>query len=196
MKECKIIGIAGGSGSGKTTLAKQIFNKFGEVQACLISQDSYYIDQSKNFDHDGGAINFDHPDALEFKLLAKNLNDLKHGKEIEIPIYDFATHKRLAETKHLTPKKIIIVEGILLFHHDFCCELLDQLVYVDAPEDIRFKRRLKRDTEERGRTEQGVHDQFFKQVKPMHDQFVEPCKKKANNIISGEKPYDEFIESL
>lgn len=196
MNNSIVIGVAGGSGSGKTTLASELFQKLGEKRSCLIFQDSYYIDQSDKFDHDGGSINFDHPDALEFELLAKQINDLKSGETINIPVYEFSTHKRLEVTSPQAPREIIIVEGILLFHHQYCCDLFDQMIYVDTPQEERFKRRLKRDVEERGRTPDGVKEQFYKQVKPMHDLFVEPSKKKAHYLISGERPYTDIIDQL
>jgi uridine kinase len=196
MKNCIVIGIAGGSGSGKTTLARELHQRMGEENSCVLLQDSYYLDQSDKFDHDGGSINFDHPDALEFELLAKQVQELKKGNAVNIPVYEFSSHKRLEVNYPQAPKKVIIVEGILIFHHDYCCQLFDQMIFVDTPETVRFQRRLKRDVEERGRTEQGVHDQFFKQVKPMHDTFVEQTKMKAHHLISGEQSYDPIIEEI
>lgn len=179
----KIIGIAGGSGSGKTTFAQKLKNALGS-NCEIILQDSYYLDQSEKFDKDGGAVNFDHPDALEFTLLAKHLISLKNGKSVEVPEYDFSNHTRTNKTTSFKPVKIILVDGILLYSQKKVIDCLDYKFFVDCPEDIRYSRRLKRDMSERGRTEEGVKAQFQAQVKPMHDLFVEPSKRYADNIIT------------
>ncbi len=180
MNKVFLLGIAGGSGSGKTYMARDLARALGPDLCTLIYQDNYYIDQSKRFDFDGGSVNFDHPNSLDFDLLAEHLKQIKNGKKIEIPIYDFKTHTRLAETIPQEPKPIIIVDGILVLHAPQVFPLFDDSVFVDTPEDLRFERRLKRDVEERGRTVEGVKKQFFGQVKPMHDQFVEPSKSRAS----------------
>jgi uridine kinase len=184
-----IVGIAGGSGSGKTTFARELLAQLPAEHCALIYQDNYYIDQSSRFDYDGGSINFDHPDSLDFPLLVKHLAQLKTGLPIQVPIYDFASHKRLPEVLHQASKKLIFVDGILIFHPEPLRALFDELIYFDAPESIRFKRRLERDVRERGRTPQGVEDQFMKQVKPMHDHFVEPSKNFANVIVRDQMNY-------
>jgi len=178
-----IIGIAGGSGSGKTTFANKLQAYFGPLSSILY-QDNYYLDQSHKFDHDGGSVNFDHPNSIDFELFTKHVNRLKCDQNIELPHYDFATHKRLDKTTHFEAKRIIFLDGILLFSQDKLVESMDYKLFTDCPEDIRYKRRLKRDIEERGRTEEGVKTQFSKQVKPMHDQFVEPSKAVACDIIN------------
>lgn len=189
-----ILGIAGGSGSGKTTFAKDLLANLPAEHCALIYQDNYYIDQSSRFDHDGGSVNFDHPDALDFPLLAKHLAQLKKGLPVQIPIYDFASHKRLTEVLHQPPKKLILVDGILIFHPESVRTLFDERIYFDAPESLRFQRRLERDVRERGRTPEGVEAQFMKQVKPMHDLFVEPTQSFADVIVRDETDFQSVLE--
>lgn len=191
-----ILGIAGGSGSGKTYFARALYEALGPEKACLIYQDNYYIDQSAKFDFDGGSVNFDHPSALDFDLLGKHLSLIKNNQSIEIPIYDFKTHSRQQKTIHQKPTKVILVDGILILGQAQVREHFTESVFVDTSEDLRFERRLKRDVEERGRTPEGVHNQFYKQVKPMHDQFVEPSKQFANYVILENQNYDEVFNSL
>lgn len=195
-----VIAISGGSGSGKTTLAKKLsafFSKasginingqvLGKISEKILGQDSYYIDQSKRFDKDGGSVNFDHPKALEFSLFGKQVQQLKNNLQVEVPIYDFATHKRVEQTEAFPPERIIIVEGTLLFSQPELLPLFDEMIFLEVSEETRFERRLKRDTEERGRTRDGVFSQFYSQVKPMHDQFVEPSKNAASIILRDSK---------
>lgn len=178
-----ILAIAGGSGSGKTTLAKKMLQRFGPTKAAIIGQDSYYFDQSDRFDQDGGEINFDHPSSLDFQLLAQHLSELKRGNSIEIPVYDFVTHKRSGHIEKLSPHSVIIIDGTLILSQPNLQELIDYSVFLDVPEEVRLSRRLKRDVEERGRTEDGVMTQFRNQVKPMHDKYVQPSSKTANLVI-------------
>ncbi|MEK6627390.1 MAG: uridine kinase [Bdellovibrionota bacterium] len=193
-----LLGIAGGSGSGKTFFSMTIKNElkkvFGTSVCEIVYQDNFYIDQSDLFDRDGGTINFDHPGSIDFSLLAEHLKILKSGRSTEIPIYDFATHKRTQEKVLVAPLKIIIVDGILIFHSEVVRNLFDELLFFDTPEDLRFTRRLERDVKERGRTEAGVREQFYKQVKPMHDQFVEPSKVFANSIINDVGYFDQEVQ--
>jgi uridine kinase len=193
-KRSYIVAITGGSGSGKTTFAKKIRDELGVENCAIVLQDSYYFDQSSKFDGDGGSVNFDHPDSIDFELLLHDLLKLKNGKPVNIPIYDFATHKRLKNEEHLEPHAIIILDGILILTNEKLRAILDESVFLDVPEDLRFSRRLKRDVEERGRTEEGVRMQFAKQVKPMHDQFVEPSKNFATKIINTNN-YNEELRS-
>lgn len=185
MNDVFILGVGGGSGSGKTFFAETLAKKLGSEVSFVLYQDNYYIDQSHRFDHDGGSVNFDHPDALDFDLMASHLEDLKIGYDIEIPLYDFATHSRKLETKFQPAKKVVIIDGILILNNPKIRDLCDETVFIETPEDIRFQRRLERDVVERGRTKEGVIAQFKSQVKPMHDLFVEPSKVYANHISSG-----------
>jgi len=188
-----IIAIAGGSGSGKTTFAKRLYALLGAEQALILAQDHYYIDQSTKFDKDGGAVNFDHPDAIDFSLMAEHLYQLKNDREIEVPIYDFATHTRQVETVSYQAKPFILVEGILILTQSILRDHFDETVFIEVGEEQRFSRRLERDIRERGRTEQGVRDQFFGQVKPMHDEFVAPCGAYAKHIIGNGGEFDQLI---
>jgi len=185
LREAYIIGVSGGSGSGKTFFANSLQKDLGSDLSYILLQDHYYKDQSAKFDVDGGSVNFDHPDSLDFDLLATHLKMLKSAKSIPIPQYDFKTHKRLEKTERLSPKKVIILDGILILSQPKIRALLDDSIYVETPEEIRYQRRLMRDTFERGRTVEGVKAQFEKQVRPMHDLFVEPSKHYASYISSG-----------
>ena len=197
----KVVGISGGSGSGKTTFARllneRICNAFGSGYSAILAQDHYYIDQSAKFRGDGDpAVNFDHPSAIEFSLIATHLIELKHGHSVEVPTYDFASHTRVLTTTPFTPCKIVIVDGMLLLSQDVILPHLDYKIFVDAPEEVRYQRRLYRDVRERGRTPEGVEKQFRAQVKPMHDQFIEPSKSCADEIVSGVIPFDEPIAHI
>ena len=192
MKKPLIIAISGGSGSGKTFLAQAINEELGPDKSNILSQDNYYIDQSDKFDGDGGSVNFDHPESIDFQLLAQHLKLLKKNYPISMPQYDFATHTRQDETVEFEPRDIIVVDGILILCSEQLRDIFDEIVFVDTPENIRFKRRLKRDVEEIGRTPEGVKTQFEKQVKPMHDEFVEPCKEFADKISSGTEMQDFY----
>lgn len=189
-----IIGVAGGSGSGKTYFAQDLVKTLGTERTALVLQDNFYFDQSSRFDFDGGSVNFDHPDSIEFSLLAKHLRILKEGKPTQIPTYDFATHSRKKETLLIQPAPIIIVDGILILHIPEVRELFDEAIFFDTHEDLRYSRRLERDVRERGRTPEGVKEQFLRQVKPMHDQFVEPSKAHAKRVVCDEKEYDTVLQ--
>lgn len=186
MSACTIIAIAGGSGSGKTTFARELQKELGDHKCGLIFQDSYYYDQSNKFDKDGGAVNFDHPDAIDFELMASHLRYLKQDIDVNIPIYDFASHSRKVESIHFPCRDIILVDGILLLGQEELRPLFDRAFFIDCPEEIRYERRLKRDVEERGRTAEGVKAQFDAQVKPMHDEFVQPSREYASRTVTQE----------
>lgn len=190
------LGVAGGSGSGKTYFARAVHEKLGPERCEIIYQDNFYIDQSKRFDFDGGAVNFDHPSSLDFALLAHHMLTLKQGRSTQIPIYDFVTHSRLNKTIPIEPKSIIIVDGILISHAEEVRPLFDELIFFDTPEELRFQRRLERDVKERGRDPEGVRNQFFKQVKPMHDKFVEPSKIYANTIVKDIGQFESTLEQF
>jgi uridine kinase len=185
MSDVYILGVAGGSGSGKTFFAQTLAKKLGPDTSFVLYQDNYYIDQSHRFDRDGGAVNFDHPHALDFDLMAEHLDELRRGNDIRIPLYDFKTHQRLEKSQHQPSKRVVIVDGILILTQPHVRDLFDDSIFVHTPEEIRFQRRLSRDVEERGRTPEGVFEQFHAQVKPMHDEFVEPSKEHATYVSSG-----------
>jgi uridine kinase len=189
-----ILGVSGGSGSGKTTFAKRLQSRLGSEQCSIVAQDNYYYDQSERFDGDGGAVNFDHPNAIDFDLLAAHLEVLKRALQVEVPIYDFSTHKRLQETRHQKPTPVIIVDGILLLSQENVRKHFNASVFVDVPEKLRFERRLNRDVKERGRTPEGGKKQFESQVKPMHDLYVEPSKVYATNQIRSLDEFDNMLE--
>lgn len=168
--------------------------KLGDENSAILYQDSYYRDQSRNFDYDGGSVNFDHPDALEFPLLESHLIELKKGNSIQVPIYDFATHTRIKKSEHFPLKEYVIVDGILLFSQDPLVEIFDYKIFIDCPEELRYERRLNRDVKERGRTPEGVHNQFYNQVKPMHDQFVEPTKNIADLVVEQGELFESVID--
>ena len=174
--------IAGASGSGKTTVAERVAAPFGD-DVVIISQDSYYKKQDHLRHEERAQTNFDHPDSLEFSLLAKHLQELKKGKAIDCPIYDFVLHTRSDETTHIEPKKVIIVEGILLLAMPELRDLFDVKIYIDTDKDVCFIRRVKRDMAERGRTFKSVEEQYLTTVRPMFEQFVEPSKRYADVII-------------
>ena len=183
MKTPVIIGIAGGTGSGKTTVARAIYDRVGPDRIEWISHDSYY----RNFDglpaEERAKINFDHPDSLESELLTRHLDVLCKGSSVEVPVYDFATHSRKTETQRVEPRKVIIVEGILVLAEAELRKRIDIKLFVDTPADIRFVRRLMRDIEARGRPLPSVVPQYMNTVRPMHEEFVEPSKRHADLII-------------
>jgi uridine kinase len=190
-----LIGVSGGSGSGKTTFARKLQEGLGAERSAILSQDSYYIDQSSRFTGDG-SVNFDHPSALDFALLADHLRALKAGSGVEVPIYDFVTHSRKPTTHRFDWKPIVVVDGTLLLSQPQLLPLLDWKLFIDTSEAIRFDRRFKRDLVERGRQPEGIRTQFFQQVKPMHDEFIEPSKPLATEVISGEVGLEESVQKI
>ncbi len=176
------IGIVGASASGKTTISRKIIEQFNG-DAVILSQDSYYRDLSHLAPEDRAKTNFDHPDSLDFELLEQHLSDLAEGKTIQIPIYDFKTHSQTDAYKTVEPKKIIIVEGILLLAMPNIRNHFDIKIFVDTDPDICLMRRINRDISERGRTLEGVQKQYLATVRPMYLQFVEPSKRYADVII-------------
>jgi uridine kinase len=183
-----IIGIAGGTGSGKTTVVQQIMNELPLEEVGIISQDSYYK-QTPELSYDERVkINFDHPNAIDFELLTTHLAALKAGENIEQPVYSFITHNRTTDTVITHPRKVIIVEGILILSDARLREMFDIKIFVHADSDERLIRRLKRDIAERGRDMQEVLNRYQNTLKPMHDQFIEPTKAYADIII----PHDRY----
>jgi len=178
-----IIGIAGGTGSGKTTVVQQIIDQLPKDEVCVISQDSYYKDTSHLSYDERVAINFDHPNSIDFDLLVTHLESLRRGDSFEQPVYSFVEHNRTDETITTYPKKVIIVEGILILTHPDIRDKFDIKVYVHADSDERLIRRLKRDMAERGRDLNEVLDRYQTTLKPMHQEFIEPTKEFADIII-------------
>lgn len=178
-----VIGVAGGTGSGKTTVVEEIARNFSSEQVIVIQHDFYYRDQGHLSLKERAPLNYDHPDVLETDLLVRHLQELIDGKPIEVPIYNFATHSRENTTKTVYPRKVVIVEGILILVDEALRDMMDIKVFVDTDADIRFIRRLKRDVAERERTVQSVIQQYLDTVKPMHEEFVEPSKRFAHIII-------------
>ncbi len=191
-----IFAISGGSGSGKTTFARRLCAAIGEDRCGVLSQDSYYLDQSDDFKEDGGEVNFDHPDSLEFSLLAEHLKALREGRPVAVPEYEFATHTRKPAAVPFKPKPIVLVDGILILGQPAVREQLDASLFIDVPEGIRFERRLKRDVAERGRTPEGVKKQWDAQVQPMHERFVEPSKAHATWIAVDDNSLAECMKEL
>ncbi len=177
------IGVAGGTGSGKTTIALKILERVGFDRVAYVPHDAYYRDASHLPPAERARLNYDHPDALDNDLLIVHLRQLQAGKAVEIPVYDFVTHTRRPETRHIEPQPVIMVEGILIFADKRLRDLMDVKIYVDTDADLRFIRRLKRDMEERGRTPESVINQYLNTVRPMHLEFVEPSKRYADVII-------------
>lgn len=186
------IGFSGGSGSGKTTLAAAIHERLGRHRSAVLSLDAYYKDLSYLPLEERAAVNFDHPDALDVQLLTEQIRQLRCGHAVEVPRYDFTTHTRCPETLTLQPKAVVLIEGILLFALESLRSLLDLKVFVDAPADIRFIRRMLRDIQERGRTVDSCIRQYYMTTRPMHFAWVEPSKVFADMVISSE----EEIETL
>jgi uridine kinase len=178
-----IIGVAGGSGSGKTTVSEFILDRVGMEQIAYIQQDSYYRDLSHLPYEERIQVNFDHPDALETDLLIHHLTALRDGLAVDVPLYDYTRYTRTGQTRRVEPRRVILVEGILIFAEKALRDLFDVRIFVDADADIRFIRRLQRDLGERGRTTESVVRQYLGTVRPMHLEFVEPSKRYADVII-------------
>jgi uridine kinase len=178
-----VIGVAGGSGSGKTTVVRRIVESLGNDQVTVLEHDRYYRDRSDLRLEERAALNYDHPDSLETDLMVRHLEALRRGEAVDVPVYDFARYARTAATETAWPRRAIIAEGILIFTDAPLRNLLDVKVFVDADDDIRFIRRLRRDVAERGRTMESVIEQYQNTVKPMHLEFVEPSKRYADIIV-------------
>jgi len=182
-----IIGIAGGTGSGKTTVVHQIMNELPETEVGVLSQDSYYKENNNLSFEERALVNFDHPRAIDFNLLVQHLKELKDGNTIEQPVYSFVTHNRTDDTVITHPRKVIIVEGILILTNPELRDLFDVKIFVHADSDERLIRRLKRDIAERGRDIEEVLNRYQTTLKPMHEQFIEPTKAFADIIIPNDK---------
>ena len=198
-----IIGIAGGTGSGKTTVVKKIVEALPPHHVAVVPLDSYYNDTTEMTEEERRAINFDHPDAFDWKLLIKQINELREGHAIEQPTYSYLICNRLPETIHVEPKPVIIVEGIMTLINKKLRDMMDIRIFLDCDSDERLIRNIERDTVERGRDVQTVLDRYRKVLKPMHDQFIEPTKRYAHIIIpeggdnvKGINMVCKYIESI
>jgi uridine kinase len=178
-----VVGIAGGTGSGKTTVAHKLASAMPSGRCVTLEHDAYYHDQGHLLPEERAKINYDHPASLESSLLANHLRELRSGRAVEVPVYDFATHTRRPETRTVAPARVIIVEGILVFTEPALREQMDIKLFVDTDPDIRLMRRIRRDLEQRGRTFQSIRDQYYATVRPMHIEHVEPTKRWADLII-------------
>ena len=178
-----VIGVAGGSGSGKTTVAEIVLQRVGRQRIAFLQHDSYYRELTGLSEAQRAQVNFDHPDSLESDMMREHILKLKNWEPVEVPVYDFTTHSRTAQTIHVEPRRVILVEGILIYAEPRLRELFDVKIFVDTDADIRFIRRLDRDITERGRTTENVIKQYMSTVRPMHLEFVEPSKRYADVII-------------
>ncbi len=177
-----VIGIAGGTGSGKTTLMKNIVARFGG-EVSVLSHDNYYKRRDDLSFEERCRINYDEPAALDTSLLVYHLEQLRCGRAIECPVYDFTQHNRSNETLRIAPNRVVIVEGIMIFENGPLRELMDVRIFVDTDADVRLCRRIKRDVNKRGRSLESVLEQYQATVKPMHEKYVEPSKKYANLVV-------------
>jgi uridine kinase len=178
-----VIGVAGGSGSGKTTVVRRIVDALGDARVSVLEHDRYYRDRNDLRVEERAALNYDHPDSLETDLMVRHVHELRAGRPIQAPLYDFARYVRHAETQTVASRRAIIIEGILIYTDAALRALMDVKVFVDTDDDTRFIRRLQRDIAERGRTVQSVIEQYLGTVKPMHLEFVEPSKRYADIIV-------------
>lgn len=191
-----VVGIAGGSGAGKGYLVRRLMERLGRERCVRVAQDWYYADLSAMPLAERARRNFDHPEAIDFALLARHLQELIRGNTVQRPVYDFALHTRCQETVPLSPAEVILVEGILVLHEARVRALCDIRVFVEAPDEVRFRRRLIRDVAQRGRTEESVRAQFARSVRPMHQAYVEPSRQFADLVIDGSGEELGGIEAL
>ena len=191
-----IIGIAGGTGSGKTTLTERLRDHFGQNEVSVINHDSYYKRHDELPYAERCKLNYDHPDSFDTELMVQHLQALRRGEAVEVPVYNYAIHNRSDQTITVRPAPVIIVEGILIFASPELCELMDLKVFVDTDADVRILRRIVRDVKARGRTLDSVVTQYLTTVKPMHEQFVEPSKRKADLIVPEGGRNEEALDML
>jgi len=189
-----IIGVAGGTASGKTTFVNKVLKRFDPESVGIISQDSYYRDNSHLSFDERCKINYDHPEAIDFDLFISQIKALKNGKTISRPIYDFKTHNRTNKTIQFSPKKVLIIEGILVLHDLDLRDLIDLKIFLDATEDQRLMRRIQRDIAERGRATSEVITRFKETLKPMHETFIEPSKAESDILIPANRQNQKAIE--
>ena len=182
MQDIMVIGIAGGTGSGKTTITRRLIQAFGE-DVSVVHHDNYYKAHHDMPFEERAKLNYDHPNAFDTDLMLNHLRQLKQGKSIQCPVYDYSIHDRTDKTILIRPTRVIIVEGILIYESLELCREMDIKIYVDTDADVRILRRIVRDVRDRGRSLEGIIDQYINTVKPMHEQFVEPSKRRADVII-------------
>ena len=182
MSDTIVIGLAGGTGCGKTTITEKIVERFGD-DVTVLKHDSYYCARHELTYEERTKLNYDHPDAFDTELLCRDLRELKAGRAIEMPVYDYRIYDRTDRTETVCPSRVILVEGILIYHSKELRDLMDIKIFVDTDADVRILRRIVRDVKERGRTLESVIDQYLTTVKPMHEAFVEPSKRYADIII-------------
>lgn len=190
------IGVAGGSSSGKTTVAERLAEMAGERRVALIKLDSYYASYPDVVLEQRALADYDHPDAFDWTLLERHIEQLCRGEAIPVPVYDYVNHIRSDEVRLVAPARIVIVEGILVLYDQALRDRLQLKVYVDTDADIRFIRRLRRDVAERGRTTESIIEQYLTSVRPAHEQFVEPTKRHADVIIPNGGMNDPALEVL
>ena len=182
MQDIMVIGIAGGTGSGKTTITRRLIQAFGE-EVSVVHHDNYYKAHHEMPFEERAKLNYDHPNAFDTDLMLRHIRQLKQGKSIQCPVYDYSIHDRTDKTVLIRPTRVIIVEGILIYESLELCKEMDIKIYVDTDADVRILRRIVRDVRDRGRSLDSVIDQYLNTVKPMHEQFVEPSKRRADVII-------------
>ena len=182
MNDIMVLGIAGGTGSGKTTFTKRLIQRFGK-DITVIHHDNYYKAHHDMPYEQRAKLNYDHPDAFDTDLLVQALKDLKQGRTVTCPVYDYSIHDRTEETITIKPTRVIVVEGILIYASPELCDEMDIKIFVDTDADVRILRRIVRDVRDRGRSLDSVINQYLSTVKPMHEQFVEPSKRNADIIV-------------
>ena len=182
MQDIMVIGIAGGTGSGKTTITRKLIQAFGE-EVSVVHHDNYYKAHHDMPFEERSKLNYDHPNAFDTDLMLRHIRELKQGRSIRCPVYDYTIHDRTDQTVLIRPTRVIIVEGILIYESLELCKEMDIKIYVDTDADVRILRRIVRDVRDRGRSLENVIDQYINTVKPMHEQFVEPSKRRADVII-------------
>ena len=191
-----IIGVAGGTASGKTTFVQEVLSGFEAQYVGLIAQDAYYKDNSRLSFEERCLLNYDHPDSIDFDLMVDQIKALKQGQEIDQPVYDYKVHNRTADTLSISPKPVLIIEGILVLHHRALRDLMDLKIFVDAPAPLRLDRRLQRDITERGRDEQEVMERYTDTLKPMHDTYIEPSKDSADIVVLSHQKNPQAVALL
>jgi uridine kinase len=191
-----VIGVCGGSGSGKTSFCEKLVDFLGPDQVALLRQDDYYRDLGHLALEDRVAMNFDHPEAFEFPLLCTHLDLLSAGHQVAVPQYDFKSYTRTRIQRIVFPKPYVVIEGILILSDASLESRFHHKIFIETAEDVRYDRRLRRDVRDRGRTPESVEQRFKETVRPMHEQFVEPCKVRADRVISGEMPFEAALLEL